>query len=76
MDARTRTEKAEDCVEELLKFCEDQIEDNDDLIIAMKELNQRHLELKMTQEEFYSVWMLGKMKKQRKMENFDPSLEE
>ena len=36
----------------------------------MKELNQRSVELKMTYDEFYSVWMLGKMKKWRKMESF------
>ena len=60
---RTRTEKVEEQVEDLLKFREDQFKDDDDLVLAMKELNQRRLELKMTQEEFYSVWMLGKMEK-------------
>ena len=25
----------------------------------------------MTQEEWYSVWMLGKMKKRKKMDNFE-----
>ena len=61
----------EEAVEDLLKFREDQFEDNDDLILAMKELNQRRVELKMTYDEFYSVWMLGKMKKWRKMESFE-----
>ena len=60
---RTRTEKVEKAIEDLLKFREDHPEDVDQLIMAMKELNKRRKELKMTQEEFYSVWMLGKMKK-------------
>ena len=37
----------------------------------MKELRQRCVELKMTYDKFYSVWMLGMMKKQGKMENFE-----
>ncbi len=65
---RSRTEKVEEAVEDLLKFREDQFEDDDKLILVMMELNQR-LELKMTQEEFYSIWMLGKMKKRKKMDN-------
>ena len=69
--SRTWTEKVEECVEDLLKFHEDPFKDNDDLILVMRELNQRWDELKMTKEEFYSVWMLGKMKKQRKMEGFE-----
>ena len=61
----------EEAVEDLLKFREDQFEDDDKLILAMKELRQRCVELKMTYDEFHSVWMLGKMKKQRKMESFE-----
>ena len=61
------TEKVEDYLEDLLKFGEEQYKDDDNLILAMKELNQRPLKLEMTQEEFYSVWILGKIKKRRKM---------
>ena len=53
----------EEAVEDLLKFREDQYEDDDKLILVMKELRQRRVELKMTYDEFHSVWMLGKMKK-------------
>ena len=67
---RSRTEKVEESVD-LLKFRENQYEDDDELILVMKELRQRHVELKMTFDEFLSVWMLGKMKKQRKMECFE-----
>ena len=61
----------DEAVEDLLKFREDQYEDDDELILVMTELRQRHVELKMTYDEFHSVWMLGKMKKQRKMESFE-----
>ena len=45
---RSRTEKVEEAVEDLLKFREDQFEDDDNLILVMKELRQRRVELKMT----------------------------
>ena len=60
---RSRTEKVEEAVEDLLKFREDQFEDDDELILVVKELRQRCVELKITYDEFHSVWMLGKMKK-------------
>ena len=68
---RSRTEKVEEAVEDLLKFREYQYEDDDELILAMKELRQRRVELKMTFDEFHSVWMLEKMKKRKNMENFE-----
>ena len=68
---RSRTEKVDEAIEDLLKFREDQYEDDDELMLAMKELRQRRVELKMTFDEFDSVWMLEKMKKRRKMENFE-----
>ena len=37
----------------------------------MKELRQRHMELKMTLDEFHFVWILEKIKKRRMMENFE-----
>ena len=40
---RSRTEKVEEAVEGLLKFREDQYEDDDELILAMKELRQRRV---------------------------------
>ena len=52
---RSRTEKVEEAIEDLLKFREDQYEDDDELILAMKELRQRRVELKMTFDEFHSV---------------------
>ena len=45
---RSRTEKVEEAIEDYLKFREDQYEDDDELILAMKELRKRSVELKMT----------------------------
>ncbi len=38
---------------------------------AMSELRQRRVDLRMTFDEFHSVWMLQKLKKRRKMESFE-----
>ena len=68
---RSRTEKVEEVIEDLFKFREDQYEDDDELMLAMKELRQRRVELKMTFDKFHSVWMLQKLKKRKRMENFE-----
>ena len=68
---RTRTEKVEEAIEDLFQFREDQYEDDDELMLAMSELRQRRVELRMTFNEFHLVWMLQKLKKRRKMENFE-----
>ena len=64
---RSRTEKVEDVIEDYLMFCEDQYEDDDELILAMKDLRQRRIVLDMN---FDAVWMLEKMRKRRRIENF------
>ena len=58
-------------MKDLPKFRGDHYEYDDNIIMAMKELNHRRLELKMMYDKFYSVWILGKMKKQKKMEGFE-----
>ena len=68
---RSRTEKVEEAIEDLFKFREDQYEDDDELVLAVKELRQRRVELEMNFDEFDFVWMLEKMRKRRKMENFE-----
>ena len=40
-------------------------------MLAMKELRQRRVDLKMTFDEFHSIWMLQKLKKRKRMENFE-----
>ena len=68
---RSRTEKVKDVIEDYLKFRGDQYEDDDELILAMKELRQRRIDLDMSFDEFDTVWMLEKMRKRRKIENFE-----
>ena len=45
---RSRTEKVEDVIEDLFKFREDDYEDDDALMLAMRDLRQRRIDLKMT----------------------------
>ena len=45
---RSRRERIEECVEDILKFKEDQYEEDGELILAMKEIRQREKELKIT----------------------------
>ena len=68
---RLRTEKVEEAIEDLFKFREDQYEDDDEFMLAMKELRQGRVELKMAFDEFHSFSMLQKLKKRKRMENFD-----
>ena len=68
---RSRTEKVEDAIDDLFKFREGDYEDDIDLMLAMRELRQRRLDLKMTFDEFHLVWMMQKMKKRRRIENFE-----
>ena len=44
---RTRTEKVEEAIKDLFQFREDQYEDDDELMLAMSELRQRRVDLRM-----------------------------
>ena len=68
---RTITEKVEECVEDLSRVREDQHEEDNELILAMKEINQRHKELSISQEEWFAVWMLLRMRKRYRMDNYE-----
>ena len=41
------------------------------MMLAMRELRKRRVDLEITFDEFHTVWMLQKLKKRMKMENFD-----
>ena len=53
-----------------MKFREGQFEDDGELILSMKEINQRRRDLKMTDDKWVSVWMLSIIKKRKKIEKF------
>ena len=52
------------------KFKDDQYEDDSELLLGMRELNQRRKELKMTADEWVAVWMLGIVKKRKRLDKF------
>ena len=53
-----------------IRFKEDQYEDEGELILGMKEINQRRKDLKMTDDEWVAVWRLGIIKKRKKMDKY------
>ena len=67
---RTRVEKIEDFMEDWSKFRDDQYEDDGELLLGMRELNQRRRELRMTEDEWVVVWMLSIIKKQKRLDKF------
>ena len=66
----TRTEKIEDFMDDWTKFRDNQYEDDGELLLGMKELNQRRKELKMTEDKWVAVWMLGFVKKRKGLDKF------
>ena len=68
--SQIRTEKANEVVDDWLNFKEDQYEDDRELILSMKEINQRRRDLKMTDDEWVAVWMLGIIKKRKKIDKY------
>ena len=67
---RSRIEKVEECVKDWLEFKEDIFEEEDEFLFAMKEINQRRIDLEISEQEWFSVWMLGKAKKRKRIDNF------
>ena len=50
------------------KFRDNQYEDDGELLLGMKELNQRRKELNMTEDKWVAVWMLGIIKKRKRLD--------
>ena len=53
-----------------MKFKDDQYEDDGELLLGMKEINQRRKDLKMTEDKWVAVWMLSIVKKRKKVDKF------
>ena len=51
-------------------FKDNQYGDDTELLFGMRELNQRWRELKMTEDEWVAVWMLGIIKRRKKLDKF------
>ena len=67
---RTRVEMVEDFMGNWSKFKDDHYEDDAELLLGMKELNQRRKELKMTEDEWVAVWILSIIKKKKILDKF------
>ena len=57
-------------MEDWSNFRDDQYEDDGELLLGMKELNQRIRDLKMTDDEWVNVRMLSIVKKRKKVDKF------
>ena len=67
---RTRLEVIEDFMEDWSNFKDDQYGDDAELLLGMRELNQRRKGLKMAEDEQVTVWMIGIIKKREKLDKF------
>ena len=52
---RSRKEQIEECVDDILKFREDNYEEDSKLILAMKEIRQREMDLKLKKDEWFAA---------------------
>ena len=43
------------------------------MILAMREIQHREADLKITKDEWFTAWMLGRVKKRKKINSFNPS---
>ena len=60
---RLRTEQIEECVDHILKFKENNYEEESELMLAMKEIRQRVMDLKITKDKWFAAWMLSRVGK-------------
>ena len=54
-----------------MKIKEDQFKEDSELILAMKEINQRRKGLKMTEDEWFALWMFENIKKRWRIKKFE-----
>ena len=66
----TRIKKIEDFMDKWTKFKGNKYDDDEELLLGMKEINQRRKDLQMTEDEWVVTWMLGIVKKRKKLDNF------
>ena len=51
----TRVKKIKDFMDDWTKFRNDQYDDDGELLLAMKDLNQRRKDLKMTEDDWVTI---------------------
>ena len=57
-------------MEDWSKFRDDQYENDSELLLEMRELNQRGRELITIEDEWVAVWMLSIIKKRKRLDKF------
>ena len=67
---RNRLEKIEELVLDLIGFRDDDYEDEGDFLHYMEELQRRKEDIKVTDREWNTVWMLKKAQKRKGMNDF------
>ena len=65
---RSRIKRIKELVDDLLKFREDQYKDDGELLLAMKDIRRRETELEITRDEWLVTWMLGWIKKRKRVD--------
>ena len=68
---RSRLEKIEEWMENLIGFNETNYEEDDDLLFGMEEIRKRKNELKISDEEWMVTWMLRMVKKRKGLQQFE-----
>ena len=58
-------------VDDILKFREYLYEEDDELMLTMKEIRQREQDLNITENEWYVAWMLGRLKKRKQRDGHE-----
>ena len=59
-----------------MKFPDDQFKDDRELLLGMKEINQRRKELTMIDDVWVAVWMLSVIRKRKRLINLSTKLSE
>ena len=70
MPGRKRLEKIEELVLDLIKFNENDYDDEGDFLHTMEEIERRKEDLKVIEKEWHAVWMMKKAQKRRGMNEF------
>ena len=68
---RSRTEKIKECGDDILRFQEDQYEEDSELILALREIRQRDRDLNITQDKWFAAWMLSRVRKRKKIDSHE-----
>ena len=67
---RTRMEEIEDLVTEWMDFKPNEYEDEEEYLLAMERLQTRKEIYKVTDREWFSIWMMMQAKKRKGIESF------